>query len=315
MQYHQRQLSQLGGETIRMKILLLGKDGQVGRELQRTLLPLGKVVALGRGEADLENLSALRDLLEAHTADIIVNAAAYTAVDKAEADEATASKVNAEAVDLMAKHAQHSGALLVQYSTDYVFDGDKPTAYVETDITNPQSAYGRTKRAGEEAILRSGCNALIFRTSWVFSAHGGNFIKTILRLAKERETLKIVADQHGAPTSAELIADVTALAIASYRSHGLTSGIYHLTAAGETSWHGLACYVVKRALANDAKLKLKVEQILAIPTETYPLPAKRPKNSRLNTDLLSKILGLQLPNWEIHVDRTVDQLTHLEKSA
>jgi dTDP-4-dehydrorhamnose reductase len=298
-----------------MKILLLGKNGQVGRELQRTLLPLGELVALGRSEADLENLSGLGDLLEFHSPDIIVNAAAYTAVDKAEGDASTARRINAEAVGVMASHAHRSGALLVHYSTDYVFDGEKPGAYLESDATNPQSVYGSTKRAGEEAILKSGCDALIFRTSWVFSAHGGNFIKTILRLARERDSLNIVADQYGAPTSAELIADVTALAIAGHRRGALASGIYHLTAAGETSWHGLACHAVDRVLANGASLKLNAGQIQAIPTEAYPLPAKRPRNSRMDAAALSCALGLQLPDWNIHVDRVVDQLTCMETTA
>lgn len=292
-----------------MKILLLGKDGQVGRELQRTLSPLGEVVALGRAEADLEELSGLQAVLQAYSTDIIVNAAAYTAVDKAESDAARAYKINAEAVAVLADHARRQGALLVHYSTDYVFDGQKPGAYVEADATQPQSVYGASKQAGEAAVLQSGCNALVFRTSWVFSAQGGNFIKTILRLAQERASLNIVADQYGAPTSAELIADVTALAIAGYRNRVLAGGVYHLTAAGETSWHGLACHVVNRALANGVMLKLDARQIHAIPTEAYPLPAKRPKNSRLDTSALSSALGLQLPDWTIHVDRVVDQLT------
>jgi dTDP-4-dehydrorhamnose reductase len=291
-----------------VKILLLGKNGQVGRELQRTLLPQGEVAALGRSEADLENLSGLSDVLHARTPGIIVNAAAYTAVDKAESDEATAYRINAEAVGVMANYARHSGALLVHYSTDYVFDGEKSGAYVEADAANPQSVYGKSKRAGEEAILQSGCNALIFRTSWVFSVFGGNFIKAILRLAKERESLNVVADQHGAPTSAELIADVTALAIAGCRSGTLSNGVYHLTAAGETTWHGLACHVVERALENGMKLTLTPQQIRAIPTEAYPLPAKRPKNSRMDTGALTGALGLHLPDWKIHVDRVVDQL-------
>ena len=203
----------------------------------------------------------------------------------------------------------------MHYSTDYVFDGLKSGAYLESDPTDPQSVYGRSKRAGEEAILGSGCQALIFRTSWVYSAHGHNFIKTMLRLAKDRETVNIVADQHGAPTSAELIADVSALAIAAYRQRRLGSGIYHLTAAGETSWHGLACHAVQRALANGIELKLNPAQIQAIPTEAYPLPAKRPTNSRLDTGAISRALGLQLPDWKIHVDRAVDQLTRLENLA
>jgi dTDP-4-dehydrorhamnose reductase len=298
-----------------MKILLLGKNGQVGHELQRTLLPLGDVVALGRSEADLENPSSLNDILHTHAPGIIVNAAAYTAVDKAETDETTACKINADAVGVLAAYARDSGSLLVHYSTDYVFDGEKTGAYIETDQTNPQSAYGRSKRAGEEAIRQSGCNALIFRTSWVFSAHGGNFIKTILRLAKERDSLNIVADQFGAPTSAELIADVTALAIAGYRNRVIASGIYHLTAAGKITWHGLACHVVERSLANGATLKLDAGQIRPIPTEDYPVPAKRPKNSLMNTNALSTVLGLHLPDWRIHVNRVVDQLTRIETST
>jgi len=293
-----------------MKIVLLGKNGQVGHELQRTLLPLGHVITLGREEADLSSRTQLQGVLAQLTPDIIVNAAAYNAVDKAESDETTALHINAEAVGLMAAHASQSGALLVHYSTDYVFDGETPAPYLETDATSPLNAYGRSKRAGEQAIEQSGCRALIFRTSWVFSAHGGNFIKTILRLAKEREHLNVVADQYGAPTSAELIADVTALAIAGYRSRVLANGIYHLTAAGETSWYGLACHVVSRALANGAMLKLNAEQIYAISTEAYPLPAKRPKNSRMDTAALSSALGLYLPNWNIHVDRVVDQLVN-----
>lgn len=298
-----------------MKILLLGKDGQVGHELRRTLLPFGTVVALGRKEANLEDPSGLRDVLHANRPDIIVNAAAYTAVDKAESEQASAYRVNAEAVGVMANYAHDNKILLVHYSTDYVFNGQKSGSYVEGDGTDPQSVYGGSKRAGEVAILQSHCEALIFRTSWVFSAHGGNFIKTILRLAKERESLSIVADQYGAPTSAELIADVTALAIAGYRSGKMNSGVYHLTAAGETSWHGLACHVVERAIANGATLALKPEQIQAIATEAYPLPAKRPNNSRMNTAAISGTLGLQLPDWKIHVDRVVDQLTRLETSA
>lgn len=292
-----------------MKILLLGKNGQVGHELQRTLLPLGEVVALGRNEADLQNISSLNDILHAHAPSIIVNAAAYTAVDKAETDETAARAINGEAVGTLAGYARDGGSLLVHYSTDYVFDGAKTGAYTETDQANPQSAYGRSKRAGEEAIQHSGCNVLVFRTSWVFSTHGGNFIKTILRLAKERDNLNVVADQFGAPTSAELIADVTALAIAGYRNRAIASGTYHLTAAGKTSWHGLASHVVDRAVANGAMLKLDVGQIRPIPTEDYPVPAKRPRNSCMETSALSTALGLHLPDWKIHVNRAVDQLT------
>ncbi|MBL1265315.1 dTDP-4-dehydrorhamnose reductase [Candidatus Methylomicrobium oryzae] len=292
-----------------MKILLFGKDGQVGRELQRTLLPLGEVFALNRQDADLQNLTGLDRLLQTVKPDLIVNAAAYTAVDKAETDSATAFRVNAEAVEAMAGYAFDQKVLLVHYSTDYVFDGQKPGAFVETDAPHPLGVYGLSKRKGEEAIEQSRCNALIFRTSWVFSAHGNNFIKTILRLAKEKNSLNIVADQFGAPTSAELIADVTALAIAGYRSGRLGSGIYHLTANGEANWHRFACHIVDRALANGLPLQLDALRINAITTEDYPVPARRPKNSRLDTSLLSSGLGLQLPDWTVHANRTIDQLT------
>lgn len=298
-----------------MKILLLGKNGQVGFELQRSLLPFGEVLALGRDEADMEDPSALKEILCTASPDMIVNAAAYTAVDKAETDESAAFKVNAEAVEVLATFSRHSGALLVHYSTDYVFDGTKHSPYRVEDLSNPQSVYGRSKRAGEEAIVKSGCNALVFRTSWVFSAHGGNFIKTILRLAKERDGLNVVADQFGAPTSAELIADVTALAIAAYHHGRIASGIYHLVPAGETTWHGLACHVVERALRKGWALKLTPERISPITTEQYPLPAKRPANSRLDTSTLAEALRLQLPDWKFHVNRTIDQLTLLEKVA
>jgi len=292
-----------------MKILLIGKNGQVGHELQRTLLPLGEMVALGRDSLDLNDPAALKQVLESQAADIIVNASAYTAVDRAEDDEAGALAVNASAVAAMAAHARTHDALLVHYSTDYVFDGEKAAPYVEGDATAPQSAYGRSKRAGEEAILASGCKALVFRTSWVFSVHGGNFIKTMLRLAGERDSLNVVADQFGAPTSAELIADVTALAIAAYRRGALADGIYHLTASGATSWHGLANYAIERARAHGAVLKAEPSQIKPIPTEAYPLPAKRPKNSRLDTSKLSCALDLQMPAWQVYVDRLIDQLS------
>jgi dTDP-4-dehydrorhamnose reductase len=292
-----------------MRILLFGKDGQVGRELQRALLPFGDVISFNRQNADLQNLAELKHLLQTAKPDLIVNAAAYTAVDKAETDPETAFKINAEAVAIMAGYAFQNDILFVHYSTDYVFDGQKSGAFVETDVTNPLGIYGLSKRMGEESIAQSQCNALIFRTSWVFSSHGNNFIKTILRLAKEKNSLNIVEDQFGAPTSAELIADVTALAIAAYRCGSIQSGIYHLTANGYTNWHQFACHIVDRTLANGLPLQLNSSQIRAITTEEYPVPAKRPKNSRLDTSLLSSKLGLQLPDWSVHVNRTIDQLT------
>ena len=339
-----------------MKILLLGKDGQVGKELRRTLLPLGHVIAIGRADHNLEDLSGLSHLLNLHHPDMIVNAAAYTAVDKAESDKDAAFLVNANMLQVLADYAKNNNVLLVHYSTDYVFDGQKQEPYIETDTVNPQSVYGASKRAGEEIILNSGCKHLIFRTSWVFSSGGKNFIKTILQLAKERDSLRIVADQYGAPTSAELIADVTALAIASYRqnlpclpreggdpslmryeSHAengsqssrgrqqgtqgrpfiapLQNGIYHLTSAGSTTWHNLACYAVDKALSNGMALKLTSQHIQPISTDEYPLPAKRPVNSRLDISALSSALALHIPDWTVHVDRVITQLTQLERSV
>ncbi|MGR9086948.1 MAG: dTDP-4-dehydrorhamnose reductase [Gammaproteobacteria bacterium] len=296
-----------------MKIVILGKDGQVGRELQRTLPPFGAVTALGRHQADLEKPDELSRILQRERPGLIVNAAAYTAVDKAETDPDTAFSVNRDAVAVMADYASLKGALLVHFSTDYVFDGQKSAAYVETDTTHPQCIYGCSKRAGEEAVERSGCQALIFRTSWVFSQHGSNFVKTILRLAGKKNSLDVVADQFGAPTSAELIADITALALAGIRNGRLEPGMYHLTAAGETSWYGFACHLVNRAHTNGAALQLNPSDIRPISTEEYPTPAKRPKNSRLDTTRLSSMLGLDIPDWTIHANRTIDQLTRLDR--
>ncbi|MGR8978632.1 MAG: dTDP-4-dehydrorhamnose reductase [Gammaproteobacteria bacterium] len=291
-----------------MKILLLGKDGQVGFELQRTLLPFGEVVALNRTQANMEDPVQLNQVLKSYKPDIVVNAAAYTAVDRAETNRPLAFRINGDAVAELAGYASANKILLVHYSTDYVFDGLKAGRYLETDKTNPQSIYGLSKLAGEKAIADSGCNALIFRTSWVYSSHGKNFVKTILRLAGERENLNIVADQTGAPTSAELIADVTALAIAAYGYGKIPCGIYHLTAAGETSWHGFASHVVIKALARGMPLKIDHSKIYPLSTEDYPVPAKRPKNSCLDVNKIEAQLGLTLPDWQLHVDRTVEQL-------
>jgi len=290
-----------------MRILLLGKNGQVGRELQRTLLPIGEVTALGRDELDLEETDKISSVLEAHRPDIIVNAAAYTQVDRAESAPDAAFRANCEAVDIIARYARQNNVLLVHYSTDYVFDGSKDTPYLESDETNPLSTYGRSKRAGEQAIEESGCRFILLRTSWVFSAEGSNFINTILRLAHERTSLRVVADQFGAPTSAELIADVTAMALVAHRRDHFADGVYHLTAAGRTSWHGLACYVVRRAAELGFDLKLGADDIEPIATEEYPLPAVRPRNSSLNTNALTGGLGLIMPDWTVHVDRMLDQ--------
>lgn len=326
-----------------MNILLLGKDGQVGTELRRTLLPLGHIIAIGRAELNLEDLSGVNHLLNIYQPSIIVNAAAYTAVDKAESDKETAFLINVEMVKVLADYAHKHNVLLIHYSTDYVFDGKKTGAYLETDTINPLSVYGASKKASEQTIVESNCKHLIFRTSWVFSVHGKNFVKTILRLAKEQASLRIVADQYGTPTSAELIADVTALAISRYqlschlREGGdaslpcfksnpkrespppliqqFSNGIYHLTAAGQTNWHDLACYIVTKAIQNGIKLNLTREQIHPIAATDYQLPAKRPKNSTLNISALSNTLNLQIPDWKVYVDRVIDQLTQLERSV
>jgi dTDP-4-dehydrorhamnose reductase len=298
-----------------MKILLLGKDGQVGWQLQRALSPLGEVRALGRQQVNFEDLSELRNSVSTYAPDVIVNAAAYTAVDKAESEQGKAQLINAEAVRVLAQEANRLGAWLVHYSTDYVFDGEKSAPYAEDDATGPLSVYGRTKLEGEQFIRDAHAKHLIFRTSWVYAARGGNFAKTMLRLAKEKDVLNVIADQHGAPTSAELIADVTALAL-----HRVTqgtagtslAGTYHLAASGETTWHGYAQYVLGLAEAHGFALKVNAENVQPIPTAAYPTPAKRPKNSRLDTTKISKTFGLQLPDWRYHVQRLLTELAEQE---
>lgn len=290
-----------------MRLLLLGKNGQIGWELQRSLSPLGEVIALGRADADLADAAQLRDAVTTAAPDVIVNAAAYTAVDQAESEPDRADRVNHRAVAELAQLAAKRGALLVHYSTDYVFDGRKSGAYVETDTPAPKNVYGRTKLASEEAIAASGARHLVFRTSWVHAGRGSNFIRTILRLAAERDTLRVVADQIGAPTSAALIADTTAQAIAA----NLASGTYHLTAAGETSWHGLAQFAI--ATARGAGVPIKASTIEPITTADYPTAAARPANSRLDTTKLCTALGVTLPDWRDGARQSVLQL--MEKQA
>jgi dTDP-4-dehydrorhamnose reductase len=295
-----------------LKILLLGKNGQVGWELQRALSPLGELRACDRSEANLDDPESLRQLIREYAPDIIVNAAAYTAVDKAESDAESAHRVNTQSLAVLADETKRLNGWLIHYSTDYVFDGTKETPYLESDHTAPLSVYGQTKRDGEVAIAASGCEYLIFRTSWVFASRGGNFAKTMLRLATERDSLNVVADQFGAPTSAELIADVTALAI--YRINHDThlashaSGIYHLVASGETSWHGYAQFVIAEATHCGATLKVRAEDVGAIPASAYPVPAARPQNSCLNTEKLRQTFNIQLPAWQYHVRRMVQEL-------
>ena len=289
------------------KILLLGKDGQVGWELQRALAPLGLLTSLNRAECDLADPVQVQAALETHEPEVIVNAAAYTAVDQAETDQSLARRINVDAVAELALYAREMGSLLVHYSTDYVFDGTKPEAYVEDDITNPLSVYGKTKLDGENRIRDALCRHLIFRTSWVFGARGGNFARTILRLAAERSALSVIDDQIGAPTSAELIADVTAHALRDVLSGRAPGGTYHLTAAGETSWYGYAKFVIDRARAQGQTLALPADGLKPIPASEYPLPAKRPQNSRLNTQLFERSFALKLPKWEDGVARVLDE--------
>jgi len=274
------------------KILLIGKDGQVGWELQRSLVTLGELNDINSQDCDLKDAQKLRKIIVDFKPDFIVNAPAYTAVDKAESDVEAAHAVNVIAPGVMAEEAYKSGALLIQYSTDYVFDGTKADMYLEDDAPNPLSVYGDTKLKGEQAIQRSGCKHLIFRTSWVFASRGNNFAKTMLRLATERDQLKVVGDQHGAPTSAELIADVTSLAIQRLQLERAEAfdGIYHLVAAGETTWHAYA------------------QNVIAIPSSEYPVPAKRPMNSRLDTAKLRNAFGITLPEWQYHVARMLDEI-------
>jgi len=295
-----------------MKILLLGKDGQVGWELQRALAPLGELRALGRADADLAHPESLRALFADVKPDVIVNAAAYTAVDQAESDAATARSVNALAPGVLAEEAAASGAWLVHYSTDYVFDGTKEGAWVEADATNPLSVYGRTKCEGEERIRAAGARHLILRTSWVFGAHGTNFAKTMLRLARERDCLEVVADQHGAPTAAALLADATALALQRLRAAGpaalALSGTYHLAAAGATTWHGYAQHVLRQALGHGARLKAAPQAVLPVASAAYPAAAVRPRNSRLDTRLFEASFGMRMPDWREQVDSLVAEL-------
>jgi len=291
-----------------VKLLLLGAHGQVGWELQRSLAPLGPVTACARADADLSNLDALRALVHGTSPDIIVNAAAYTAVDKAESESDLAMRINAEAVGVLAEEAHRAKALLVHYSTDYVFDGLKSGAYQEDDIAVPVSIYGHSKLQGEHAIRTISGRHLIFRTSWVYAPRGRNFPRTILNLARTRPDLNVVSDQIGAPTSAELIADVTAQALS--KGGKDLSGTFHLTASGETSWHGFAQRLVALASKRGYHLQCTAERVRAITTAEFPTPARRIANSRLDTHKLRSTLGLTLPAWDAHLHRFLEELPH-----
>ena len=297
-----------------MKVLLLGKNGQVGWELQRSLSPLGEVLALDRHSTahcgDLSQPERLAQTVRDYRPDVIVNAAAHTAVDKAESEPDLARCLNTTAPAALAQAAAEIGAWLVHYSTDYVFNGQGVLPWQEGDATGPLSVYGQTKLEGEQAIAASGCQHLIFRTSWVYAARGGNFAKTMLRLAGERERLTVIDDQHGVPTGADLIADVTAHAIrqAMANSAPALSGIYHLVASGETSWHGYASHVIAQARALKPAQVLKVSDIAPVPTSAFPTPAKRPLNSRLSTLKLQHAFGLVLPPWQQGVNRMLSEI-------
>jgi len=290
-----------------MKILLFGQSGQVGWELQRSLAPLGELIAPERGhralQADFSHPEQLAETVRQARPDVIVNAAAHTAVDKAESEPELAHRVNAIAPGSIAKAAHEVGALMVHFSTDYVFDGSGTRPWSERDGTGPLSTYGRTKLEGEQRVAAICARHLIFRTSWVYAARGGNFAKTMLRLAKERERLTVIDDQFGAPTGAELLADVTAHALRATLQDGTKAGLYHLAAAGETTWHGYARFVLEQALAAGVELKASPATVDAVPTSAFPTPATRPHNSRLDTAALRAAFGLTLPHWQSGVAR------------
>ncbi|SEA14074.1 dTDP-4-dehydrorhamnose reductase [Acidovorax soli] len=299
-----------------MKILLLGKNGQVGWELQRSLAPLGELIALDRHSTDfcgdLSNLQSLAETVRAVRPDVIVNAAAHTAVDKAESEPDLARTLNATAPGVLAQEAHQLGAWLVHYSTDYVFDGSGSQPWKETDTPAPLNIYGQTKLEGEQLIAKHCPKHLIFRTSWVYAARGGNFAKTMLRLAQERERLTVIDDQWGAPTGAELLADVTAHAIRQVMhgdaSSGKDAGIYHLVASGETTWHAYANHVIDQAQKRQPAITIKAKEVTPVPTSAFPTPAARPHNSRLNTSKLQTVFGLTLPPWQQGVDRMLAEI-------
>lgn len=296
-----------------MKILLLGKNGQVGWELQRSLAPLGEVVALdfdspGPLSADFSKPESLAATVRAVAPDVIVNAAAHTAVDKAESEPDLARAINATAPGVLAREAAARGAWLVHYSTDYVFDGSGNTPRDEDAPTGPLNVYGQTKLEGEEAIRASGCRHLLLRTCWVYGARGGNFARTMLKLAQEREALKVIDDQIGAPTGADLLADLTAHMIRAARVDESRAGTYHAVAAGQTSWHGYASHVIAFARAAGVPLKVAEYAIEAVPTTAFPTPARRPLNSRMSTRKLRERFDIVLPDWRAGVERMLTEV-------
>jgi dTDP-4-dehydrorhamnose reductase len=300
-----------------MKILLFGKNGQVGWELQRSLAPLGELTMLDSDSpytansglcGDFTNPDRLIKTIRTLAPDVIVNAAAHTAVDKAESEPELVRTINAVAPGVLAKEAQRLNAWLIHYSTDYVFDGSGEKPWVETDAVAPLSVYGATKLESEQLIQQSGCRHLLFRTSWVYGARGGNFAKTMLRLARERDSLSVINDQIGAPTGADLLADITALALRAARQRPELSGLYHVVAAGETSWHGYARFVLDFAQRAGVPLKVDADEIKPVPTSAFPTPAKRPHNSRMDTTKLQRTFDLHLPMWQIGVAHMLSEV-------
>ncbi|WP_110687109.1 dTDP-4-dehydrorhamnose reductase [Salinicola aestuarinus] len=290
-----------------MTVLVLGGNGQVGFELRRSLAPLGTIVAPTRAELDLMDAGAVDALLKQQRPAVIVNAAAWTAVDAAESSPEEARRLNAGLPEQLAAHAIDSGAVLVHYSSDYVYPGNGETPWTEESPTGPLSVYGASKLAGDEAVAASDATAIVFRTSWVYSARGGNFLKTMLRLGREREALNVVSDQVGAPTPARLIAEVTLLALQGLRQGTFGPGLYHLAPRGETSWHGFAEAIFAAARARGETLAIADASLGAIPTRDYPTPAQRPLNSRLSLDKLERELGIELPSWQTQLELTLDE--------
>lgn len=295
-----------------MRILLLGKNGQVGWELQRSLATLGELVALDFDStdfrADFTEPESLAATVRALRPDVIVNSAAHTAVDRAESEPALARTINAVAPGVLAREAAALGATLVHYGTDYVFDGSGSAPRAEDAPTGPLSVYGATKLEGEDAIRASGCRHLILRTSWVYAARGGNFAKTMLKLAAERDKLTVIDDQFGAPTGAELLADLSAHALRVLRERPELAGTYHAVAAGETHWHGYATHVIEWARAHGHAVKVAPDAIVPVPTSAFPTPAKRPLNSRLDTRKLRETFGVVLPPWQRGVERMLAEV-------
>lgn len=297
-------------------LLVTGGSGQIGFELARSLACLGKLIVLDRAQCDLRDAGQIRQRVRQYRPDVIINAAAYTAVDAAEHDASEAVAVNAAAPAVLGEEARAQGSLLVHYSTDYVFDGRLSRPYVESDPAHPLSVYGQSKLAGEQGVAASGACALVLRTGWVAGVHGGNFVKAILRLASERSALRVVADQHGAPTTAALVADVTAQIVARHWLHGdrmaFPGGVYHLAASGRTTWHAYATEVLRTARERGARLAAGPEDVLAVTTQDYPALARRPANSLLDTTRLRETFGLHMPDWRDGVHHLLAQLVPVD---